>query len=68
MAYDQTKYQFWKSAEVPRKIGLALADDNAPLIATPGVAVDDATTEAEAVTQLNALLASLRDAGFIEES
>lgn len=35
-------------------------------VATPGVAVADATDEATAVTQLNALLASLRDANFIE--
>lgn len=33
---------------------------------TPGSAVVDATDEATAVTQLNALLASLRTAGVIE--
>lgn len=33
---------------------------------TPGAAVADATDEATAVTQLNALLASLRAAGIIE--
>lgn len=32
---------------------------------TPGAAVADATDEASAVTQLNALLASLRAAGII---
>lgn len=32
---------------------------------TPGAAVADATDEASAVTQLNALLASLRTAGII---
>lgn len=32
---------------------------------TPGVAVENATDEASAVTQLNALLASLRTVGVI---
>lgn len=34
---------------------------------TPGVAVSDATDDTDVVDQLNDLLASLRDAGFIEE-
>jgi len=35
---------------------------------TPGAAVADATDGTDVVTQFNALLASLRAAGFIEES
>ncbi len=35
---------------------------------TPGAAVADATGAEDVVTQFNALLASLRAAGFIEES
>lgn len=63
-------------ADVRRLVELSMVPELAKEVATqidaagtaftPGSAVADATDETEAVTQLNALLASLRTAGVIE--
>ena len=67
MAYDKAKYKALIALEVPRKIALALADDNSP-VPKKGVAVADLSGSADlptTVSKVNALLAALRAAGVI---
>ena len=74
--YDKAKYDAWRSLEVPRGVALALANDDAPLVAedslpamVSALAVEDLATDADlptTVAKVNALLDALRDAGLME--
>jgi hypothetical protein len=68
MAYDKAKYDALRSLEVPRPIALALADDESPLNLEPAAAVANLAGGADlptTVAKVNALLASLRAAGYL---
>lgn len=68
MAYDKAKFEKLISLEVPYKIALALSDNDSPLISAGEPVADLAggATTAQAVTKINELLASLRDAGILD--